>query len=224
MRRRASTLQEEHCSAVQRSACLSIYDVTTGTSTYSRNGGTPAKIALLHLSQVSSVLLFVKPRVLKDELNAKFREKHPYLPQSLTLSKIRSVKRQALFGCHRAVECRISRQSSQKLLIEAACLRVLRFESCALSGCRYLGRSMCCYRCRSSVECHVRQVCLRRHGRQQTGRPCRHMSCAYCLPIRGIAFQLDSLIIMVAGNGSCNGGARVRLLRAFVPCPRGHEA
>ncbi|CAN0317920.1 unnamed protein product, partial [Scytosiphon promiscuus] len=52
---------------------------------------------------VSSVLLFVKPRVLKDELNARFREEHPELPPSLTLSKIRSVKRQALLGCHRAV-------------------------------------------------------------------------------------------------------------------------
>ncbi|CAN0404465.1 unnamed protein product, partial [Ectocarpus sp. 13 AM-2016] len=51
---------------------------------------------------VSSVLLFVKPRVLKDELNARFREEHPMLPPSLTLSKIRSVKRQALLGCYRA--------------------------------------------------------------------------------------------------------------------------
>ncbi|CAM9445619.1 unnamed protein product, partial [Sphacelaria rigidula] len=51
---------------------------------------------------VSSVLLFVKPRVLKDELNARFRENHPNLPPSLTLSKIRTVKRQALLGCHRA--------------------------------------------------------------------------------------------------------------------------
>ena len=57
----------------------------------------------LLLLQVSSVLLFVKPRVLKDELNARFREEHPSLPPSLTLSKIRSVKRQALLGCYRAV-------------------------------------------------------------------------------------------------------------------------
>lgn len=49
------------------------------------------------------MLLFVKPRVLKDELNARFREEHPSLPPSLTLSKIRSVKRQALLGCYRAV-------------------------------------------------------------------------------------------------------------------------
>lgn len=55
--------------------------------------------------QVSSVLLFVKPRVLKDELNTQFREKHPSLPPSLTLSKIRSLKRQALLGCFRAVSC-----------------------------------------------------------------------------------------------------------------------
>ncbi|CAM9317546.1 unnamed protein product, partial [Discosporangium mesarthrocarpum] len=51
---------------------------------------------------MSSVLLFVKPRDLKDDLNAQFRERHPTLPPSLTLSKIRSVKRQALLGCHRA--------------------------------------------------------------------------------------------------------------------------
>lgn len=52
------------------------------------------------------MLLFVKPRVLKDELNTRFREEHPSLPPSLTLSKIRSVKRQALLGCHRAVSAR----------------------------------------------------------------------------------------------------------------------
>lgn len=41
---------------------------------------------------VFSVILFVNPKQLKDELNRQFREKHPELPPSLTLSKIRSLK------------------------------------------------------------------------------------------------------------------------------------
>lgn len=38
------------------------------------------------------MILFVNPKQLKDELNRQFREKHPELPPSLTLSKIRSLK------------------------------------------------------------------------------------------------------------------------------------
>jgi hypothetical protein len=41
---------------------------------------------------VFSVILFVNPKQLKDELNRQFRDKHPELPPSLTLSKIRSLK------------------------------------------------------------------------------------------------------------------------------------
>ncbi|CAN0279379.1 unnamed protein product [Ectocarpus sp. 6 AP-2014] len=70
---------------------------------------------------VSSVLLFVKPRVLKDELNARFREEHPLLPPSLTLSKIRSVKRQALLGCYRA-GMEVSTVALASIYFERLCL------------------------------------------------------------------------------------------------------
>lgn len=52
---------------------------------------------------VSSILLFVKPHELKEELNKKFQEKHPWLADTgLSLSKIRNLKREALASCQRA--------------------------------------------------------------------------------------------------------------------------
>ncbi|CEG43394.1 Cyclin ik3-1/CABLES [Plasmopara halstedii] len=52
---------------------------------------------------VSSILLFVKPHELKDELNQKFQEKHGWWLQdpSLSLSKLRHLKRQALMCSQR---------------------------------------------------------------------------------------------------------------------------
>jgi hypothetical protein len=48
---------------------------------------------------ISSVTLFVNEQTLKNELNEQFRERHGNLPPSLTLSKIRNLKRSALLGC-----------------------------------------------------------------------------------------------------------------------------
>lgn len=48
---------------------------------------------------ISSIILFVNKKELKDSLNEQFREKHPNLPPSLTLSKIRNLKKQALLTC-----------------------------------------------------------------------------------------------------------------------------
>ena len=42
---------------------------------------------------ISSILLFVNPKTLKEELNTEFRDRFPLLPPSLTLSKLRSLKR-----------------------------------------------------------------------------------------------------------------------------------
>lgn len=52
---------------------------------------------------VSSILLFVKPHELKDELNQKFQEKHAWWLQdpSLSLSKLRHLKREALMCSQR---------------------------------------------------------------------------------------------------------------------------
>ena len=47
---------------------------------------------------ISSVTLFVNEQTLKEELNEQFREGHSNLPPSLTLSKIRNLKRAALLG------------------------------------------------------------------------------------------------------------------------------
>jgi len=49
---------------------------------------------------ISSIILFVNKKELKDSLNEQFREKHPNLPPSLTLSKIRNLKKQALLTCY----------------------------------------------------------------------------------------------------------------------------
>eukprot|EP01041_Mallomonas_annulata_P009802 gene9802-20391_t len=48
---------------------------------------------------VSSIISFVNDHDLRQSLNEQFREKHPLLPPSLTLSKIRNLKKSALLGC-----------------------------------------------------------------------------------------------------------------------------
>ncbi|KAF0716268.1 Aste57867_2928 [Aphanomyces stellatus] len=51
---------------------------------------------------VSSILRFVKPNDLKEELNKQFRETHTWLQGTeLSLSKIRNLKQEALLMCHR---------------------------------------------------------------------------------------------------------------------------
>ncbi|OQR81563.1 hypothetical protein THRCLA_11616 [Thraustotheca clavata] len=51
---------------------------------------------------VCSILRFVKPNDLKEELNKQFRETHAWLDDSeLTLSKIRNLKRESLNMCQR---------------------------------------------------------------------------------------------------------------------------
>lgn len=50
---------------------------------------------------ISSIILFVTDKALKDDLNEQFRETHSNLPPSLTLSKIRSLKKATLVLCHK---------------------------------------------------------------------------------------------------------------------------
>lgn len=73
---------------------------------------------------ICSILQFVKPQDLKEELNRQFRERHPDLPPSLTLSKIRSVKRQALFGCH-LVGTEVATMALAWVYFERLCLKGL---------------------------------------------------------------------------------------------------
>lgn len=48
---------------------------------------------------LGSIILFVNKQELKQSLNEQFRERHPTLPPSLTLSRIRTVKKAALLQC-----------------------------------------------------------------------------------------------------------------------------
>lgn len=72
---------------------------------------------------ISSIILFVTDKALKDDLNEQFRETHSNLPPSLTLSKIRNVKKATLVLC-------------QKLDFEIAtiALAVISFERLCLLG------------------------------------------------------------------------------------------
>lgn len=74
---------------------------------------------------VSSVILYVNDKDLKEELNQQFRDKHPQLPPSLTLSKIRKLKKTALIGA-----------LSDDLSIECStvALAVISFERLCLKG------------------------------------------------------------------------------------------
>eukprot|EP00479_Gromia_sphaerica_P006714 TRINITY_DN1999_c0_g1_i2.p1 TRINITY_DN1999_c0_g1~~TRINITY_DN1999_c0_g1_i2.p1 ORF type:complete len:193 (+),score=19.05 TRINITY_DN1999_c0_g1_i2:234-812(+) len=42
---------------------------------------------------MGSIIFFSKPKALKRDLNAQFHQKHPYLHPSLTLTKIRTIKK-----------------------------------------------------------------------------------------------------------------------------------
>lgn len=48
---------------------------------------------------ISSIILFVNKKELKESLNEKFREIHPHLPPSLTLSKLRNLKKITVLAC-----------------------------------------------------------------------------------------------------------------------------
>ena len=43
-----------------------------------------------------STIPYMNSRELKEDLNAQYRERHPELPASLTLSKIRNLKKETL--------------------------------------------------------------------------------------------------------------------------------
>jgi hypothetical protein len=48
---------------------------------------------------LSSIITYVNKKDLKETLNEQFREKHPQLPPSLTLSKIRNCKKETMLFC-----------------------------------------------------------------------------------------------------------------------------
>ena len=72
----------------------------------------------------SSIILYVNDKDLKDELNVKFREQHPHLPPSLTLSKIRNIKKTALLGCMK-LDLEVSTVAYAVVYFERLCLKGL---------------------------------------------------------------------------------------------------
>ena len=86
---------------------------------------------------ISSVILYVNELQLKESLNEDFRERHPQLPPSLTLSKIRNLKKSALLGCF-----------SLSLEVSTCALAVIYFERLVIKGMvtkpnRHLSMAVC---------------------------------------------------------------------------------
>ncbi|KAL4109981.1 hypothetical protein PRIC1_001674 [Phytophthora ramorum] len=73
---------------------------------------------------VSSILLFVKPHELKDELNQKFQEKHAWWLQdpSLSLSKLRHLKRETLL-CSQRLDLEVATVALACVLFEKLVLQ-----------------------------------------------------------------------------------------------------
>lgn len=71
---------------------------------------------------MSSVILYVNETDLKQSLNDRFREMHPQLPPSLTLSKIRNVKKCALRGFMR-VDIEVSTVAIAVICFERLCMK-----------------------------------------------------------------------------------------------------
>lgn len=71
-----------------------------------------------------SIILYSNEKQLKENLNEMFREKHPQLPPSLTLSKIRSIKKAALMGAY-DLDIEISTTAYAVIYFESLCLKGL---------------------------------------------------------------------------------------------------
>eukprot|EP01036_Dinobryon_divergens_P025959 gene25959-34559_t len=72
---------------------------------------------------ISSIILYVNKTNLKKSLNEEFRERHPNLPPSLTLSKIRNIKKQVIVLCQ-----------SAGIEASTAALAVISFERLCIKG------------------------------------------------------------------------------------------
>lgn len=86
---------------------------------------------------ISSIILYVNKKDLKESLNEKFRSVHPTLPPSLTLSKIRSIKKTALLACYNN-DIEIATTSYAIIYFERLCIKgfVTKFN-------RYLSMAVC---------------------------------------------------------------------------------
>lgn len=86
---------------------------------------------------ISSVILYVNELELKESLNESFRERHPNLPPSLTLSKIRNLKKSCLLGCLslslEVSTCALAVIYFERLVMQALVTKVNRHLSMAVS-------------------------------------------------------------------------------------------
>ena len=73
---------------------------------------------------IASVILFTNPTQLKQSLNEQFREKHQELPPSLTLSKIRKLKKSLLLICMK-LDMEISTIALACIYFERLCIKGL---------------------------------------------------------------------------------------------------
>eukprot|EP01038_Epipyxis_sp_PR26KG_P012988 gene12988-17416_t len=73
---------------------------------------------------ISSIILFANEKELKASLNEEFRERHPHLPPSLTLSRIRKLKKRILLFCL-SIEIELSTVAIAFINFERLCLKCL---------------------------------------------------------------------------------------------------
>lgn len=73
---------------------------------------------------ISSIIHFVNKQELKESLNEKFRERHPTLPPSLTLSKIRNLKKETLLTCM-SIGIEVSTVAIAMVSFERLCMKSL---------------------------------------------------------------------------------------------------
>jgi hypothetical protein len=73
---------------------------------------------------MSSIVLYVNEKDLKESLNERFHEMNPQLPPSLTLSKIRNIKKSSLLGCL-SLDIDVCTVAIGVILFERLCLKQL---------------------------------------------------------------------------------------------------
>lgn len=71
---------------------------------------------------LSSMILYVNKEELRESLNEQFHERHPNLPPSLTLSKIRNIKKKILVTCVK-LEIELSTVALGMINFERLCLK-----------------------------------------------------------------------------------------------------
>ena len=72
---------------------------------------------------ICSTILFKNPDELKRNLNEQFRENHPDLPSTLTLSKIRKLKKRVLLGCMNELDIEVSTVAVACIYFEQLCMK-----------------------------------------------------------------------------------------------------